>query len=353
MRAFPRGNYQLCGLSFDKTERDSFPMPNGLLRLDSLRSALNSPTPPFCGRLMDTCLAVQIFPPADTGRVVVSICAGDSVAVAGQFFSSPGTFFVNTTSAAGCDSTVQLNLSFRPPSRTILNPSICEGDSLVIGPFVHKTSGLFIDTLRGVDGCDSIVSGNLTVLPAPSDSVTQVICQGAFYSLGGQQFRNAGDYVVRVSAPSGCDSIIYLKLVTLNPRAQVPNPPLLSCDFPEVILDGSASQPAGGLRYRWEGAGGVVLGTQSTLTVSQPGRYVFQAIQEEDGRTCVSQTSVTVTQNNTTPQVEADSVATLTCALPQVRLTSRLVQAVSDVSFPGWIPMARFCQGILCLIWMR
>ncbi|MBK8880288.1 MAG: gliding motility-associated C-terminal domain-containing protein [Haliscomenobacter sp.] len=336
LRAFPRGNYQLCGLSFDKTERDSFPMPNGLLRLDSLRSALNSPTPPFCGRLMDTCLAVQIFPPADTGRVVVSICAGDSVAVAGQFFSSPGTFFVNTTSAAGCDSTVQLNLSFRPPSRTILNPSICEGDSLVIGPFVHKTSGLFIDTLRGVDGCDSIVSGNLTVLPAPSDSVTQVICQGAFYSLGGQQFRNAGDYVVRVSAPSGCDSIIYLKLVTLNPRAQVPNPPLLSCDFPEVILDGSASQPAGGLRYRWEGAGGVVLGTQSTLTVSQPGRYVFQAIQEEDGRTCVSQTSVTVAQNNTTPQVEADSVATLTCALPQVRLTSRLVQAVSDVSF-SWM----------------
>ena len=345
LRAFSRGNYQLCGLSFDKTERDSFPLPNGLLRLDSLRSALNSPTPPFCGRLMDTCLAVQIFPPADTGRVVVSICAGDSVSVAGQFFSAPGTFFVNTTSALGCDSTVQLNLSFRPPSRTIINPSICEGDSLVIGTFVHKMSGLFIDTLRSVDGCDSIVSGNLTVLPAPSDSVTQVICQGAFYSLGGRQFRNAGDYVVRVSAPSGCDSIIYLRLVTLSPRARIADPPLLSCDFPEVTLDGSASQPAGSLRYRWEGAGGVVLGNQSTLTVNQPGRYVFQAIQEEGGRTCVSQTSVTVAQNDTTPQVVADSLATLTCAMPQVRLTSRLVNAVSNVSFTWMDPNGAFLPG--------
>lgn len=333
LRAFPRGNYQLCGLSFDKAERDSFPMPNGLLRLDSLRSALNSPTPPFCGRLMDTCLSVQIFPPSDTGKVTLSICSGDSINIGGQYFSTPGTYLIRTSSALGCDSIVELNLSFRPPSRTVLNPFICEGDSISIGPYVHKSPGIFIDTLTGADGCDSIVTSNVTVLPAPTDSVTQVICLGGFYSLGGRQFRNAGDYVVRVPAPSGCDSIIYLKLITLSPRAQVTDPPLLSCDFPEVILDGSASQPAGNLRYRWEGAGGVVLGNQSTLTVNLPGRYVFQAIQEEGGRTCVSQTSVTVAQNDTTPQIEADSVATLTCAKTQVRLAPRLVNAAGNVSY--------------------
>lgn len=53
------------------------------------------------------------------------------------------------------------------------NLAICYGDSVVIGGNVHNTTGIYSDTLTAVNGCDSIVTTNLTV-HAPLDLTVTV-----------------------------------------------------------------------------------------------------------------------------------------------------------------------------------
>ena len=43
-------------------------------------------------------------------NVIEQICSGDSVLIAGNYVTTPGTYFDYLQTAAGCDSIVQINL---------------------------------------------------------------------------------------------------------------------------------------------------------------------------------------------------------------------------------------------------
>ncbi|MBK6330535.1 MAG: hypothetical protein IPF62_08450 [Bacteroidetes bacterium] len=54
---------------------------------------------------------------------------------------------------------------------------ICQGDSHL----GYSATGIFIDTLVGANGCDSIRILNLTVNPQSSSNLTRTICKGENY----------------------------------------------------------------------------------------------------------------------------------------------------------------------------
>ncbi|MDX1666628.1 MAG: hypothetical protein R3350_05350, partial [Saprospiraceae bacterium] len=81
LRADSAATYRICGLSYELSDLDSIPAPDGQLTLDSLRADLESPVPSFCGELTSNCIEIQIFAPPDTAFLSEVICEGDSIQV--------------------------------------------------------------------------------------------------------------------------------------------------------------------------------------------------------------------------------------------------------------------------------
>jgi gliding motility-associated-like protein len=181
-----------------------------------------------------------------------SICQGSSISFNGQNYSSAGSFPITLTSLTGCDSIVTLNLTVNPAPVTQLNESICSGNSFTFGNQNLTQSGQYSQTLQTVAGCDSIVNLNLVVNPVLTSIQNTTICQGESVSFFGQSLSTAGLYSNTLQTVNGCDSIVNLNLL-VNP---VPSIPIISnngpveCPGDLVTLSASSSVNA---QFVWSG----------------------------------------------------------------------------------------------------
>ena len=80
----------------------------------------------------------------------------------------------------GCDSIITTNLTVTDAySITLLSPSICDGDALYFARRRTTTSsGIFSFTFVSAAGCDSIVTVDLTVNAVSSTTEDVSICDG-------------------------------------------------------------------------------------------------------------------------------------------------------------------------------
>lgn len=145
-----------------------------------------------------------------------SICEGSSFEAAGKIYMNEGTYINTLQNQFGCDSTVILNLAVYPKSQTLLTEIICEGDSIIVGNSVHKKSGVYSEMLSNIYGCDSLVTLNLTVNPIYEVFVNKTICSGDSIFIGPFLFKETGVYTNTFDNRFGCDSTVILNL-TVNP----------------------------------------------------------------------------------------------------------------------------------------
>lgn len=93
-----------------------------------------------------------------------TICSGQTIIFNNQNLTQTG-IYQDTIAGMGCVDTLKtLNLTVLPAVRTVQNFTIRQGDSLVINGRTHRTTGVFTDILRTVNGCDSLVETHLTVI---------------------------------------------------------------------------------------------------------------------------------------------------------------------------------------------
>ncbi|MFM8976937.1 MAG: cohesin domain-containing protein, partial [Bacteroidota bacterium] len=145
-----------------------------------------------------------------------SICDGQSYTFGSQTLTTGGTYTNTVTAANGCDSVVTLNLTVIPNSSSSMDASICDGQSYTFGSQTLTTGGTYTNTVTTANGCDSMVTLNLTVLPNSSSSMDASICDGQSYTFGSQTLTTGGTYTNTVTAANGCDSVITLTL-QVNP----------------------------------------------------------------------------------------------------------------------------------------
>lgn len=167
-------------------------------------------------------------PMFSTRTVYESICPGDTYTFGTTVLTTGGTY-VDTFSAAGCDSIVTLHLQVKPYITKTYNADICAGDSYPFGGQNLTATGNYVDTFATA-GCDSIVHLNLTVNPLIMDTVSLAICAGSTYPFGSLALTDAGTYT-QTFPTSGCDSVVTLYL-TVNPY--------LRDTLTETICSGSA-----------------------------------------------------------------------------------------------------------------
>ena len=144
-----------------------------------------------------------------------AICEGTTYTENGFNVSEAGTYTQNLQTINGCDSVVTLTLTVNPVESTTLSAAICEGTSYTDNGFNVSEAGTYTQNLQTVNGCDSIVTLNLTINLTYNITIDASINEGETYEENGFSESEAGTYVHTLQAENGCDSVITLNL-TVN-----------------------------------------------------------------------------------------------------------------------------------------
>ena len=151
-----------------------------------------------------------------TTNLVETICAGDTYVFNSLTLNSTGNYQVDLISDNGCDSIVTLNLTVGSAQNTFLQETICNGETRVFNNQTLNTSGVYFDTLSTVHGCDSLIELNLTVLPDYEDVSQQVICAGDTLDFFNFVLTTTNSYMVILDTETGCDSVVIMNLLVLD-----------------------------------------------------------------------------------------------------------------------------------------
>jgi gliding motility-associated-like protein len=172
------------------------------------------------------------------------------------------TYTVTTSLASSpgvCPTTDQVNVTVYPQFTTNLNVSICDGDTYFFNGQNISTAGTYQSSLQSINGCDSIVNLSLSINPVYYSTFDTSICQGNILSFGGQNLTNSGQYSATFQSQNGCDSLVTLNLTILP----LPN---LSCPTVTICAGDSAVLiPSGAQIYSWSPTFGTI-NPQGVLT---------------------------------------------------------------------------------------
>ena len=103
-----------------------------------------------------------------------------------------------------------------PPISVSQNLTICNGQSITIGSNTYNSTGVYEDTLTASNGCDSILTTNLTVTSGFEISQNITVCYGESYAIGSSVYATPGNYTDTLPMITGtCDSIVHTNL-TVN-----------------------------------------------------------------------------------------------------------------------------------------
>ncbi|MCQ2339569.1 MAG: T9SS type A sorting domain-containing protein [Paludibacteraceae bacterium] len=162
-------------------------------------------------------LTLTVYPTYNFQTEYVTICATEAPYYwehGHENYSATGTYTKRFATVAGYDSIYTLDLTVLPVSRGDYYANICDGDSVIINNIVYKNGGLFYDTLKATNGCDSIVAIHIArnskyffAEQQQTSDQTPFVWEGH-----GKQFTQSGVYYDSLKTVNGCDSVYQLTL---------------------------------------------------------------------------------------------------------------------------------------------
>jgi hypothetical protein len=142
-----------------------------------------------------------------------SICNNNPYNFNGQNLTTAGTYFDTLINSQGCDSLLTLNLSVSTTSSHALNISICNGQFYSFNGQNRTTTGTYLDTLVNAKNCDSFLTLNLTVKDTSTRTIFDTICKNQTRTFNNQSLNTTGIYKDTLTNAQGCDSFLYLNLL--------------------------------------------------------------------------------------------------------------------------------------------
>ena len=146
----------------------------------------------------------------------ISLCFGETFEFRGIVYSQAGTYVDAFQTGEGCDSLFVLNLSIPVSDVYPVEREICTGDTVFVGDTFYTEAGTYIDSLVTSKGCDSIVMLTLSVVDFYELEFDFEICQRDTLFFGGDTLTAPGIYIDSLVATGGCDSIVKVRLNTID-----------------------------------------------------------------------------------------------------------------------------------------
>ena len=154
---------------------------------------------------------------ADTVEYTETAC--DSYEWHGEVYTKSGDYTYLTQTTNGCDSLEVLHLTINYADTVEYTETAC--DSYEWHGEVYTKSGDYTYLTQTTLGCDSLEVLHLTINHsevAPVENVT--VCYGETYTWNGRTYSTAGEYTITLSNTNGCDSVATLQL-TIMPEAVI------------------------------------------------------------------------------------------------------------------------------------
>lgn len=164
-----------------------------------------------------------------TATLNVSACNTYTVPSGDETYTTSGTYMDTIPNAANCDSVLTINLTIHTNQTATISPIACNTYTVPSGDETYTTSGTFMDTIPTVNGCDSILTINLTIATSLSQTISVDACE--FYTVpsGDETHFNSGTYMDTIPSSNGCDSILTINL-TVGYETQA-NINVTACNF--------------------------------------------------------------------------------------------------------------------------
>jgi len=164
-----------------------------------------------CDSVITVDLTVQGF---TTSSFNESACISYTVPSGDETYTSSGIYMDTIPSMGGCDSIMTIDVSINTTSATI-NEIACETYTVPSGDETYTTTGIYLDTIPNTLGCDSLLTIDLTVNFNSTSSITEVACETFTVPSGDESYTTTGIYMDTIPNLIGCDSIITIDL-TIN-----------------------------------------------------------------------------------------------------------------------------------------
>ena len=136
----------------------------------------------------------------------------------GNTYTTDNTTATHTiTNVAGCDSIVTLNLTVNYSTTGIDTRASCDSLRWINGVLYTASNSSAKDTITNVAGCDSIVTLNLTVNYSNTGTDVQTVCDSLTW-IDGNTYNTSNTtakYTLNGANADGCDSVVTLNL-TVN-----------------------------------------------------------------------------------------------------------------------------------------
>ncbi|MBO7571943.1 MAG: T9SS type A sorting domain-containing protein [Bacteroidales bacterium] len=143
-----------------------------------------------------------------------------------------------TNEETGCDMTASINVEVNETTYGIDVQSACDSYTWIDGRTYYESTNEPTFTLINANGCDSIVTLNLTISHPVTSSDEVSICPSELpYEYNGQQFAEAGTFDVRLSAENGCDSIVAFTLNVYEGFHEIINVDVCEYELPYIFDD--------------------------------------------------------------------------------------------------------------------
>src|SRR5690554_5482944 len=178
---------------------------------------------PFLGGISDGFSNIRygdscqyIVPCSDTTLQSIELCFGESLTVGTNTYSISGDYTDVLTNQDGCDSIVITNLTVMPQITGVDTQIACNSFTWIDGNTYTSSNNTATHTIVGgaVNGCDSIVSLDLTIHDVVYGTDTQIACH-SFTWIDGNTYtssNNTATHTIVGGAVNGCDSIVSLDL---------------------------------------------------------------------------------------------------------------------------------------------
>ena len=228
--------------------------------------------------------------------------------------------------------------------------TICEGESYFAGGANQTTTGIYSDSAPLANGCQSVTTTNLTVIPSGTSTVNETVCLGDCVIIGSDSYCNTGTFMTTLPDANylGCDSIVTLNLTVLIPQsniAQSPQP-IIDCGNTTVFLDGTLSSNSGNTSYQWTGP--CVLNGEFTQVaeVACAGIYTLTVTQIEGNVVCTHSSTIDVFDNAILPIAEAGPDQVLDCLTGCTFLDGTMSSNGINIIY-SWTGPNGFSSGLL------
>ena len=212
-------------------------------------------------------------------------------------YTQSGIYTFTTKTKHGCDSVATLNLTIKNQTSSTEIISKCGSYTWTTNGQTYTQSGIYNVVLMNAQGCDSIVTLNLTIKSVTTKTESITTCGTYTWLENGQSYAQSGTYTTTLVNAAGCDSIITLNLTITDLSATIStSSPTTVCQGISVLLNATTGN---GFTYIWKRNNIVIAGaTNASYSATISGNYEVEISNSTGCKNSSAKTLVTV---NTKP----------------------------------------------------